>query len=676
MKRIFLSALIGVGMVVLILPPFSGGSAAGTPEDYPLVCRGGESLVIGIAPGERNIGFVFTRGTKPAGEGLGPGECSWKDRGMYPAEPDRLSQHVEEGSDSLKVGGTLAPENRWYEELHSQNKYWTFMVSNNGRGHLIATSARPNPIMGVSPTARLPSQVGEILTPRKPLLPIDQMNEGIRLHKALLTHSSGTARAKPGGDGGGVQILSGVADRLSQKVGPLTSVLSAKDLKPPEVFDNLKYQTGFRDQEGRGTCTYFAAIGALEAAYKRAGYPSDIDLSEQYFCWIRGVSGVNDPPGSPVFGTTSAAHRDDILGSVSGGGVSYNFMLLTHYSVPPERSLPYVGTGDYDNYKKWPSYAKYGLTDYRWDDPNVPQTSINSWNFDLDQNNYEARGGARYGVAEYAALSKAQVSDAATLEFLIASGRDVAIGTPVWGDVWAPDPAKPCWKRDPKLTDPVGGHAILLVGYDRKRQFFIAKNSWGAVAYDESKLADDWKDVATKYKGYTLVDYGYVKEFTDGAYITKVSEITESKHNLQRVFGQWDCQFLDKSTGSVVLKGALTWRHLPHSFDTLFGQPDLRVGDFMDDTGRITRVNGEVAADNKSVTLYMDLDDGGLGYTEGRGVVIECKLTLLPGNPHLESTGVYSGAVRRPGIVSPLLPRDFGLPMRPELMNFTARLRY
>ncbi|MDQ2938275.1 MAG: hypothetical protein M3R67_12335, partial [Acidobacteriota bacterium] len=152
MKRIFLSALIGIGVVAAIFPLFSGSSAARTPDDYPLVCRGGGSLVIGIAPGEANIGFEFTRGPKPAGEGLAPGECSWVDRGMYGNEPNRVSQHVEDGSESLKVGGTLATENRWYEELHSPDSYWTFMVSNNGRGQLIATSARPNPGMNVSPT--------------------------------------------------------------------------------------------------------------------------------------------------------------------------------------------------------------------------------------------------------------------------------------------------------------------------------------------------------------------------------------------------------------------------------------------------------------------------------------------------------------------------------------------
>ncbi|MDQ2938274.1 MAG: hypothetical protein M3R67_12330 [Acidobacteriota bacterium] len=170
MKRIFLSMPILAIVLVLTLQIFSDSTAARTIEDYPLMCRGGGTLVTGIAPGERNIGFSFTRGSKPAGEGLAPGECSWMDRGMYTNEPDRLSQHVEDTSDSLKVGGTLAPENRWYEELHSSDSYWTFMVSNNGRGQLIATSARPNRDRGFAPssTARLPGGIGQIRIPDLP----------------------------------------------------------------------------------------------------------------------------------------------------------------------------------------------------------------------------------------------------------------------------------------------------------------------------------------------------------------------------------------------------------------------------------------------------------------------------------------------------------------------------
>src|SRR5260370_2990335 len=151
MKRIFLSALIGVGMAAAMFQTLSGSEAARTPESYPLVCRGGPTLAIYSAPGVTNIGFTFNHAAGPASEGLLPGQCSWKDRRMSESEPVKVSQHIEEGMavlgapkfpESLKV--YLAPENRLYEELHSTEKYWTFMVYNEGMGQLIVTSARPN----------------------------------------------------------------------------------------------------------------------------------------------------------------------------------------------------------------------------------------------------------------------------------------------------------------------------------------------------------------------------------------------------------------------------------------------------------------------------------------------------------------------------------------------------
>ncbi len=176
MKRIFLSALIGVGMAALIFSLFSGRSAAQLKgrESYPLVCRGGRRLEIGIAPGVTNIGFTFSKGTKPAGKGLAPGECSWVDRGMHADEPDKVSQFVRKDipvvgapiwPETLKV--YLAPKNRWYKELHSPDKYWTFMVTNDG-GELNAGDARPNASEGidVTATAKLPPDIGVIERPR------------------------------------------------------------------------------------------------------------------------------------------------------------------------------------------------------------------------------------------------------------------------------------------------------------------------------------------------------------------------------------------------------------------------------------------------------------------------------------------------------------------------------
>lgn len=141
MKRILLSASIGAVIVAANFQTFSRSEAARTPQSYPLVCRGAASLEMGSPePDSWEVGFTFTRGTKPAGEGLAPGQCSWVDRAMHVDEPDRLYQNVE--------GEEFPPGKKpWFLELHSPDKYWTFMVSNQlskyGWRQLTATSARP-----------------------------------------------------------------------------------------------------------------------------------------------------------------------------------------------------------------------------------------------------------------------------------------------------------------------------------------------------------------------------------------------------------------------------------------------------------------------------------------------------------------------------------------------------
>jgi hypothetical protein len=93
MKRI-LSAF-GVVMLALTFPLLSRTKAARTLQSYPLICRGAPSLeIVAAASDSWDVGFTFTRGTKPAGEGLAPGECSWVDRAMRADEPNRLYQNV------------------------------------------------------------------------------------------------------------------------------------------------------------------------------------------------------------------------------------------------------------------------------------------------------------------------------------------------------------------------------------------------------------------------------------------------------------------------------------------------------------------------------------------------------------------------------------------------------
>src|SRR5882762_7212533 len=148
MKRRFLSLLIGVGMVALIFPLFSGNRAARLAESYPLVCRGSESFKLDPPtkcegctnveteePRARYVAFTFIRGSKPSGKGLAPGECSWLDRGMWADEPDRIVQEIE--------GVGVDEKYAWIKELHSPASYWTFNVYSS-HGRLLATGSERN----------------------------------------------------------------------------------------------------------------------------------------------------------------------------------------------------------------------------------------------------------------------------------------------------------------------------------------------------------------------------------------------------------------------------------------------------------------------------------------------------------------------------------------------------
>src|SRR5712691_13344686 len=106
MKRLFLSALIGVSVVAATFPLFSGSRAARLPEDYPLVCRGAATFktdastppcegCVNAGDVPKYVGFMFIRGSKPSGKGLAPGECSWLDRGMRTDEPNVLVQEID-----------------------------------------------------------------------------------------------------------------------------------------------------------------------------------------------------------------------------------------------------------------------------------------------------------------------------------------------------------------------------------------------------------------------------------------------------------------------------------------------------------------------------------------------------------------------------------------------------
>jgi hypothetical protein len=72
----------------LIRPP------AGT---VPLHCRGGAMRALGFQQYDSTVSRVtvlFNRGSRPARQGLNPGECSWADRAMVPSDPEAFCHDV------------------------------------------------------------------------------------------------------------------------------------------------------------------------------------------------------------------------------------------------------------------------------------------------------------------------------------------------------------------------------------------------------------------------------------------------------------------------------------------------------------------------------------------------------------------------------------------------------
>jgi hypothetical protein len=396
----------------------------------------------------------------------------------------------------------------------------------------------------------------------------------------------------------------------------------------PQV-DHIAQQTGNRDQGGRGTCTYFAAVAALEAEYKREGY-GDLDLSEQYLDWIRNVStlDVTAPSGGPSPAEWNPHFKENNIGSLGGGGSGYNLQLMKQYGIPTESDSPYIGDGNYENLSS-SYYSGYDFSTYQWWNQQSPQAPLNGWNLALAQLPTAARTDTHYGVSGYELFSQQQMQNIGFIESLIDQGHDVAIDFALYDDWLGHDARWPVVKQGRNV---VGGHAVLIIGYDHNRKFFVIKNSWaGAPTYDPSQFGDEWTDVA-HYNGYWLVDYQYIANAVyGGSMVTQVVPPTHTDYfAAQAGLGNYQLLIYRRSDSQVVASGSFSWRHMPGSFWWL-PRPDARAGDAILNSKEY-RVNADLNYPN--VTLRIDFDNPGTSYDNPGG-------TKLVGQMYNNGAGVY-----------------------------------
>jgi hypothetical protein len=113
----------------------SGALAQGT---FPLVCRGGGAMQFRFSHAESTITVTFKAGTKPAAQGLVPGECSWRDRGFRPGERPfichrDISQFEIFWGDNPTRVIAQSKQAFWYlGDLRNSEAFVTFNVFNEG----------------------------------------------------------------------------------------------------------------------------------------------------------------------------------------------------------------------------------------------------------------------------------------------------------------------------------------------------------------------------------------------------------------------------------------------------------------------------------------------------------------------------------------------------------------
>lgn len=216
-----------------------------------------------------------------------------------------------------------------------------------------------------------------------------------------------------------------------------TAPVEAEAAGLPTAIDHRPFQSLIKSQGGRGTCVAHAAMAILEA-YDHI--PDD--LSEQYTHYkFNEFLGRRHNVDSGLR-TTDAAP----------------FLARADGRVCEENDWPYIPSQATVN--QMVASGTYA----------PPQAALNNQTYGYGANAYK--------IITDKGLTGESIKNTRYLEALLYQGYNIVIGTWVsWDD-----------KDNDGVLDPVldsngdpigrGGHAMLVVGYNRNEQYFILKNSW------------------------------------------------------------------------------------------------------------------------------------------------------------------------------------------------------
>jgi hypothetical protein len=246
--------------------------------------------------------------------------------------------------------------------------------------------------------------------------------------------------------------------RVATKFGRV-DVVGPRALQEPVngVYSLAQWQSGFKQQNDRGTCWAFAGAAALEAAYRRK-YNMLIDVSEEYVFHMGKAFALNRDGDGKVVGPVE--NNSSLTGFQGSGDVAQK---ISENAIPPEDTAPYLN-------------SQQALLDI------LPVLGFAGVGALASQEDYDAiefceqhipllaRVNARYHATGWGSLGNNPSITA--LENTILADREVIC------DVF-------------HKTSPVGGHVLLLIGFDRNKQVFLAKNHWGEGKFIEIAYNSD-----------------------------------------------------------------------------------------------------------------------------------------------------------------------------------------
>lgn len=234
-------------------------------------------------------------------------------------------------------------------------------------------------------------------------------------------------------------VLNYKFEKPDERDHKFSAVVNIEGMKLPEKFDLRKDCPPVRDQKDIGSCTAFATTSALEFCQNKEGvskYPNS-PLFLYYTSRILEGTDPSDDSGCVI---------RDVCKSVAKSGVC---------------AEPF-----------WP----YDTTKYAEKPPQIAYDEA-----------------AKHKTVRYLKVSQILYN----LKAALYSGFPIVFGIMVYESMMSEEVAKTGKIPMPNLhrEQCVGGHAIILIGFDDKTKQFIGQNSW----------SENWGD-----KGYFYIPYEYV----------------------------------------------------------------------------------------------------------------------------------------------------------------------